>query len=187
MVKHILIVTFIFSGCAIFSSQGQGTGYADVKESKQLSFAVMPFVRPEHRTYNPDEVQWAFVNVLKEKGYDMDVEDAQWKRLAELDFSLYDLNKKQARQISQLLQIDYLIYGYREHPSQQPLQRFHGVERKVINRDIVVKVYDRQQKKVILYERLRDREDWGLWTDYKNVREMAREFVSRLQMELVSR
>ena len=81
-----------------------------------------------------------------------------------------------------LLKVDMIIYGHTDFRSGLSSRRPQGLyKQKVIEKPVVIKVYDLYSDEIILRERLRTRSDWGLDHSIKEIKVLVREFVQKLQ------
>lgn len=151
--------------------------------SDSPSFAILPFEEPENNPYTLDRMREALINAFMEKGYSIQIDAAIWDSLQnELDFRIYNLNEDQASEVAQYLKVDILIFGNADFKSGISSTRPSGIYRqKVIDRPIVIKAFDASSQKILLRERIRIREDWGLDHSEKNLRDIAIEFVNKLK------
>jgi len=181
----LLILSIVSSFLIVYcsSSQQKLIDSVDISDSLRVrTFAIMPFEDYETYPYTTDRVREALIFALMEKGYQMGIDQDNWKKLEELDFQLINMNSTQAAKVAKLLETDMIIFGHSDFRSGLPSRRQQGLySQKVIEKPVVIKVYDVSSEEIILRERLQTRSDWGLNHSTKEIRDLVREFVHKLQ------
>ncbi len=185
MIKHFVIfcVILLFNISCISSRQKT---YEEVElsdASAPRSFAILPFEEPENNPYTLDRMREALIFAFLEKGYSVQTDAAVWDSLQnELDYRIYNLNEDQASEVARHLKVDMLIFGTADFKSGFSSTRPSGIYRqKVIEKPIIIKAFDVPSQTILLRERVRSREDWGLDHSEKNLRDIAIEFVNKLK------
>ncbi len=165
----------IIAGCG---STGESTGKPGELVTKRV--AIMPFENLAAYPYGGDRLRDAFIRAFLSRNVEIEERQDKWEKILKLDFSLWNINPDQAKEIAKLLDVDFVVYG-RSDLNQLFPKRMIGyyTEREVI-KPVEVKVYEASDSSVVLQERKDLYSSWGLVTTIKSIDQLATDIVQTL-------
>jgi hypothetical protein len=132
----------------------------DIKKTKQINVVVMPYDRYERYPYRMDLIREFLQLGLQEKGFSIISDDSTWSTILEKDYPLYNLSQDQAESIIKDVNADLIVFGYVDNWNST---RMNGIYNdRQVSRPILVKVYDKNKKSLVMHERVDFYEYWGL-------------------------
>ncbi len=171
----LILFAFIVSGCG---SANETTDKTVTSTTKRV--AIMPFENLAAYPYGGDRVRDAFIRAFLSRNVEIEERQDKWEKILKLDFSLWNINPDQAKEIAKLLDVDFVVYG-RSDLNQLFPKRMIGyyTEREVI-KPVEVKVYEASDSSVVLQERKDLYSSWGLVTTIKSIDQLATDIVQTL-------
>ena len=120
---------------------------------RNYSVVIMPFYNNEHYPYPTDEIRESFINGFRVNGFNVLSDDSTWSKILdkEEDYNLYNISTDKAEEIAKLVGADLIVFGYATPVN---FIRNPGTySQKMIDKPVLIKVYDVSKKSVIIYNR----------------------------------
>ncbi|NJD21214.1 MAG: hypothetical protein FIA82_00880 [Melioribacter sp.] len=173
-IKNIIVVFVLF--CV---SNFQITAQDNAKKPKQVNVVVMPYDRYERYPFATDMIREFLQLGLKEKGFSVVSDDPTWLSILDKDYPLYNLSQEQAESIINDIDADLIVFGFSDNSISS---RNYGLYNdRPMSKPILVKVYDKNKKSLVLYERVNFYEYWGLFVKQLDLNEFSVQIANKLK------
>lgn len=128
---------------------------------KSYSVVIMPFDDYQEYPYNLDYIRQSLIIGFQQKGFNVIDQDSVWEIILDRDLRMTNLSTSDVEKISDDINVDLIVYG---RSSNYSTFRQEGVYTgKIIDKPILVRVYDHKKREIVLFERLVLNSRWGLF------------------------
>jgi hypothetical protein len=144
------------------------------ESSKKIptSIIVMPFEPEEHYPFNIDEIRFSLTNGFIRRGFIVINDEMSWSKILDYNERLYNINDETADSVSSLVGADLIVYGNINFRSAK--SRSIGLYSSYYSpTPILIKIYDRKKKSLVLYERMEFLQREGVSTTNLTINDIA--------------
>lgn len=135
---------------------------AQEKETQIIhSVVIMPFDDYQEYPYNLDYIRQSLEIGFLQKGFNVVTSDSVWEIILDRDLRLTNLNTSDVEDISNDINVDLIVFGKVNDYSTLRQTGINSI--KVVNKPILIKVFDTKKREIILFERLTLNQTWGLF------------------------
>ncbi|MDF1612778.1 MAG: hypothetical protein AB1695_07815 [Stygiobacter sp.] len=125
------------------------------------SVVIMPFDDYQEYPYNLDYIRQSLEIGFLQKGFNVVTSDSVWEIILDRDLRLTNLNTSDVEEIANDIKVDLIVFG---KATDYATYRQSGIySMKIVNKPILIKVFDVKKKEIILFERLTLNQNWGLF------------------------
>lgn len=133
----------------------------DNSNLRLTSVVIMPFDDLQEYPYNLDQVYQSLLIGFTQKGFNVVVQDSVWEIILDRDLRLTNLTTYDIEKISNDINVDLIVFGRADNYSTFRQSGFYSS--KMVNKPILIRVFDTKKKEIILFERLTLNSSWGLF------------------------
>lgn len=153
LLKLIFLLTLFVLTINLFSQEN--------KKKIPSSVVIMPFDDLQEYPYNLDYIRQSLIIGFQQKGFNVIEQDSIWQIILDRDLRMTNLNTSDVEKISNDINVDLIVYGRASNYSTFRQEGFYTA--KVVDKPILVRVFDTKKKEIVVFERLVLNSRWGLF------------------------
>lgn len=177
--KKVFLTLILFLITSLqFSINAQPDSLKNKIEKTPTSVIVMPFFSDERYPYSSDDVRQFLIWGFYQRHFNLIMDDSSWSKVMDLNYSLSNLSIDMADSVAIAANADLIVFGTVNLSAKY---RPGGIySEQYIPNPILVKVYDKKQKSIVLFERMDLVERWGLRINYLSLEDFGYKIATRL-------